>query len=129
MIFLIMEKCDKNLSKCKMTEEEIREMLIQFKPVFNHLNEKNLIHRDIKPENILIKYDKNKNPIYKLSDFSISKYVYVANSQHGALGFMTPQMHDNDDYTNKADVYSLGATIHFLLFGKTPKYKEVFKKN
>jgi len=127
-IFIIMEKCDKNLSKCEMTEEEIREMLIQFKPVFIHLSEKNLIHRDIKPENILIKYDGNKNPIYKLSDFSISKYVNVANSQHGALGFMTPQMHDKEDYTNKADVYSLGATIHFLLFGRTPKYKEVFKK-
>ena len=127
-IFIIMEKCDKNLSKCEMTEEEIREMLIQFKPVFIHLSEKNLIHRDIKPENILIKYDGNRNPIYKLSDFSISKYVNVANSQHGALGFMTPQMHDKEDYTNKADVYSLGATIHFLLFGRTPKYKEVFKK-
>ena len=33
-------KSDKNLSKCKMTEEEIREMLIQFKPVFDHLNKK-----------------------------------------------------------------------------------------
>jgi hypothetical protein len=39
-VFIIMEKCDKNLSKCKMTEEEIREMLIQFKPVFIHLNKK-----------------------------------------------------------------------------------------
>ena len=56
-IYIIMEKCDKNLSKCKMTEEEIREMLIQFKPVFDHLNKKKLIHRDIKPENILIKFD------------------------------------------------------------------------
>ena len=127
--FIIMEKCDKHLSECKMTEEEIKEMLIQFKPVFIHLNEKNLIHRDIKPENILIKYDENKKPIYKLCDFSLSKYVSVANSLCGVQGYMTPQMHDHEKYTNKADVYSLGATIYFLLFGRTPKYKELYNKN
>ena len=128
-IYIIMEKCDKNLSNCKMIEEEIREMLIQFKPVFIHFNEKKLIHRDIKPENILIKFDENKKPIYKLTDFSISKYVDLTHSQCGTLGFMAPQMHDKDDYTNKADVYSLGATIYFLLFGTCPKLKEVYTKN
>ena len=128
-IYIIMEKCDKNLSKCKMTEEEIREMLIQFKPVFDHLNKKKLIHRDIKPENILIKFDENKNPIYKLSDFSISKYVDITNSHCGTPGYMSPQIHDNDDYTNKADIYSFGVTIYFLLFGKHPKLCDILTKN
>ena len=64
-------------------------MLIQFKPVFDHLNKKKIIHRDIKPENILIKFDENKNPIYKLSDFSISKYVDVTNSYCGTPGYVS----------------------------------------
>ena len=126
--YIIMEKCDKNLSKCKMSEEEIKEMLIQFKQVFKHFNEHNLIHRDIKPENILIKYDKDKKPIYKLCDFSLSKYINWGHSQCGVQGFMCPQMLDYEIYTNKADIYSLGATIYYLLYGRPPKIKEVLNK-
>ena len=103
-------------------------MLIQFKQVFKHFNEHNLIHRDIKPENILIKYDKDKKPIYKLCDFSLSKYINWGHSQCGVQGFMCPQMLDYEGYTNKADIYSLGATIYYLLYGRPPKIKEVLNK-
>ena len=128
--FIVMEKCDKSLKDCEMTEEKIREMLIQFIPVFNHLNEKNIIHRDIKPDNILIKYDKNGKPIYKLCDFGISKYAKDKNySCYGCRGYMSPQIDNEEGYTNKADIYSLGATIYYLLFGKKPTSKNIiFKK-
>ena len=127
-IYIVMEKCERNLENYKMTEEDIREMLIQFKPVFTHLKNRKIIHRDIKPGNIFIKYDENKKPIYKIGDFGISKCVDIANSFCGAYGFMSPEIINRTSYSNKTDIYSLGATIYSLLFGEVPKIDEIVNK-
>lgn len=126
-LIIVMEKCDKNLGNSKLKEEEIKELLIQFKPIFIHLNDNNIIHRDIKPDNILIKYNEANKIIYKLSDFSLAKYLRNSSNSlfGGCIGYMSPQIIDKVEYTNKTDIYSLGATIYYLLFGETPSMKNV----
>lgn len=82
-----------------------------------------IIHRDIKPENILI--DEQHNP--KVTDFGV---VMHQDEDHQTLtqeGFMVGSVHFSSpeqveglrDIDGRSDIYSLGATLYYMLTGKT----------
>ena len=82
-----------------------------------------VIHRDIKPHNILL--DK-KTP--RITDFGLAKQV-EADSELTSTGqimgtpsYMPPEqaMGHHDDVGVASDVYSLGATLYFLLTARPP---------
>ena len=84
-----------------------------------------LIHRDIKPENIMI----NSSNYIKLLDFGISKsksaanetYLTMDNTILGTLGYMSPEQFTNSKNVSiQSDMFSLGATLCYLLTGKVP---------
>ncbi len=84
-----------------------------------------LLHRDIKPSNIMID---DKGHI-RLLDFGIAKSMDSTSTtvltlpDHGlgTPGFMSPeQFHNTSALSCTTDIYSLGATIYFLLTGKPP---------
>lgn len=88
-----------------------------------------IIHRDIKPENILLHIDSNGNLIPKISDFGLAKSYNNAGGSSftqarmamGTLFFMAPeQMKDAKSVDEKADIYSLGVSLYYLLTGKYP---------
>jgi len=85
------------------------------------LKEHSIIHRDIKPKNILI----HKGNI-KISDFGVAKIITKHNSDKetttfsGTVQFMSPQILKQDKYTYQTDVWSLGITIFFMIFGRLP---------
>lgn len=82
-----------------------------------------IIHRDIKPENIMI----NQESQIKLLDFGLSKQcdnenntsmITMASSSLGTPGYMSPeQFTDFKNADFRSDIYSLGATLFFLLTG------------
>ena len=41
---------------------------------------------------------------------------------------MSPEIINRTSYSNKTDIYSLGATIYSLLFGEVPKIDEIVNK-
>jgi serine/threonine-protein kinase len=88
-------------------------------------NEFNIIHRDIKPENIMV----DESSHIKLLDFGLSKQcceemdsstnmITLPRASLGTPGYMSPEHFTNfKDMDFRSDIYSLGATLYFLLTG------------
>ncbi len=127
---IIMELCDKNLTKV-FTEreetfnfEEIKELLMQLNNCFRIMNEKRLCHRDLKLDNILVKYDNDNKPIWKIADYGVSKQLASISknfsTKTGTLWFMAPEILNQIPYKEKCDLWSLGILIYVLHFRKYP---------
>lgn len=62
----------------------------------------------------------------KISDFGFSKVVdagmeeQVMESIVGSPMYMAPQILSNENYSSKADIWSLGMIFYEILYGKTP---------
>ena len=88
-----------------------------------HAHEATLIHRDIKPDNILV----TSKGVVKVADFGLAKAVDedVSMTQSGTgLGtplYMAPEQARNaKDVDQRADIYSLGCTLYYLVTGQLP---------
>ena len=138
-IFLILEICDMTLKYYIEKEGAFenfyifQQFLIKLNNALKVINQKNIMHRDIKPDNIFINI-KYKEYIPKLADFGISRYCsekidykvpYIDdNEKHtGSIGtyhFISPEILKQEPYNNKCDLYSLGVTIYYSVFGFLP---------
>lgn len=86
---------------------------------FAHNSSGRIVHRDIKPENVLLGADGNA----KLSDFGLSVAIHgtderVTTSNWHSPFFSPPEQYRNfADVDQRGDIYSLGATLYYLLTG------------
>lgn len=108
------------------TEDRLRPVIYKIGQALKYIHEKNILHLDIKPSNILI--DNNNNP--KLIDFGISKRYDLASDQEtsttlqaASKGYASIEQYDSEAmqvFSPRPDIYSLGATMYFLLTGQVP---------
>lgn len=86
------------------------------------LHAEGILHRDVKPSNILIGRDGS----VKITDFGIARDVYelqrltAPGDLLGTLGFAAPEQLERSEGDARADLYSLGATLHYMLSGVRP---------
>ena len=131
--FIVMEYINgRNLvqlkKECVFDEQTVmliaREVIIGLSDMWH---EHSIIHRDIKPENIML----DENSKVRILDFGLSKQVGVnesttmnitiAQTGLGTPGYMSPeQFSDCKNVDFRTDIFSLGATMFFLLCGQRP---------
>jgi tetratricopeptide (TPR) repeat protein len=103
------------------TEAEVRALAVQVLVVLRDLHARRppIIHRDIKPENLVRDHDGT----VRLVDFGAVRDTYRTlaggTTMVGTYGYMAPeQLHG--EARPESDLYGLGATVLFLLSGRSP---------
>ena len=83
-----------------------------------HAQDPPVIYRDLKPSNIMI----NADGLLKLVDFGIARKIEVddENTRVVSAGYSPPEQYWGAANI-QSDIYSLGATMCFLLTGKDPE--------
>lgn len=90
-----------------------------------HAHAQHLVHRDIKPSNLML----SPQGVVKILDFGVALLNERREQGHltevgaavGTLEYMAPeQAADARLVDGRADVYSLGATLYYLLTGRPP---------
>lgn len=81
----------------------------------DYLASKKLIHRDLKPENILYVRQSNGELCYKLGDFGLANWQNMATSNSGTPLYVAPEIGLGGKQTPKADMWSLYATLAWVL--------------
>ena len=108
--------------------EEIYDILCQLNNTFIVMRKNKIYHGNINLNNILIKENKNKKLIFKLSinydrEFEEPEYGdYI-----GMLRFLAPEIIKGKEDCEKSDLWSLGILIYFLCFMKYPYMGETEK--
>ncbi len=86
-----------------------------------------IVHRDVKPQNIFV----SKDGTYKLGDFGISKKIVGTDSVSTVIGpgrYMAPEVYNGERYGAKADQYSLGMVLYWLLNNYTLPFMPSLKE-
>jgi serine/threonine protein kinase len=85
-----------------------------------HTRQPTIIFRDLKPANIILTPEGH---LY-LIDFGIARLFKPGQSKDtiafGSPGYAAPEQYGKTQSTPRADIYSLGATLHQLLTGNDP---------
>jgi eukaryotic-like serine/threonine-protein kinase len=94
-----------------------------------HAHQNGLVHRDVKPGNLIV----DRQGIVKVLDLGMARYhsdsskngnltaKYDDNNLIGTADFMSPEQTNNSSAVDeRADVYSLGCTLYYLLTGRAP---------
>lgn len=112
-------------SKGPLSESKAVGYIEQISDALSYLHSNNILHLDIKPSNVLI----DKDDCLVLIDFGISKHYDSDGGQTSTTpagiskGYAPIEQYQQGSIANfspATDVYSLGATMFFLLTGKTP---------
>ena len=101
------------------------DIAIQICSGVSHVHDSGIVHRDIKPDNILIAAD----GACRVGDFGIAQNsldlarVTDVDGAIGTVGYMAPEQFESArDVDGRADVYSVGATLWFMLMGSIPNH-------
>jgi serine/threonine protein kinase len=94
-----------------------------------YAHEHGMVHRDIKPSNLMLARHGQK-PVVKVLDFGLAKVTSEGQSDSsltregqmlGTPDFIAPEQIRNAQSADiRADIYSLGCTLYYLLTGRPP---------
>lgn len=101
-------------------EDEVISWAIQICDCLIYIHGKAIVYRDLKPSNVLITEDGS----VKLLDFGIARMYQAGKTQDtiimGTPGFSPPEQYGKSQTDARSDIFSLGATMHFLLSRRDP---------
>jgi serine/threonine protein kinase len=131
--FLVMEYVDGGsfqeiVTRCgPLSVERAVHYIAQVAAGLQHAYKAGLIHRDVKPGNILL----DRAGVVKILDMGLARFSldetddltrrHQGGSVLGTADYLAPeQAMDSHNVDIRADIYSMGFTLYFLLTGTTP---------
>jgi serine/threonine protein kinase/formylglycine-generating enzyme required for sulfatase activity len=94
-----------------------------------HAHERGMVHRDIKPANLILASE-GKKALVKVLDFGLARITSEGQASSrltregqilGTPDYIAPeQIRDAHSADIRADIYSLGCTLYYLLTGRPP---------
>lgn len=106
----------------KLPQYEVLDWAKQLCDILKYLHQQEppIIFRDLKPSNIML----TKDGKIKLIDFGIARHfrpgLNADTTTFGSAGFSPPEQYGENQTDPRSDIYSFGATLHFLLTGIDP---------
>lgn len=101
--------------KYQLTEDNILNLACDIGKGIKAAHDQGIIHRDLKPGNFFI----DKNGVYKLGDFNISKQTEDSRDIAGTRSYFAPEVYfarqSGNAYTCQADIYSFGICLYQLM--------------
>jgi len=134
MLYIILELAeggelfDKIIEKSRLAEAEAKVYFYQLLSAIEYLHGKNICHRDLKPENVLLCSHDDANPVIKVTDLGLSKFVdvhthlktFCGTPQYLAPEVLYSRVRGDGSYDLKCDMWSLGVILYILLCGAPP---------
>ncbi|MBW2987516.1 protein kinase [Candidatus Woesearchaeota archaeon] len=101
--------------------EKVVEWIADAANGFAYAHDKKILHRDIKPENLRL----DKKGVVKITDWGLLKKskqdeslkLTAKGTVMGTIHYMSPEQIRAEKAHNGFDIYSLGATLYYLLTG------------
>lgn len=97
-----------------------RDVLLQLARALEYIHDRGWVHRDITPSNIMLLPDGQ----VKLMDFGVVKEpgaeLTVVGEVVGTVAYIAPEQIRGGQVDARADLYSLGAVLYFMLTGRRP---------
>ena len=95
-----------------------------------HAFERGVVHRDLKPSNLILSTNPDGSPLVRILDFGLARFERQGTDEKpltqmgrilGTVDFIAPeQAQDAHGVDVRADIYSLGCTLYYLLTGQPP---------
>src|SRR5258708_12740329 len=112
----------------RLEAEEALNITLQVARALAAAAKQRLVHRDLKPSNLML-VDQEGESVVKVIDFGLAKGAKDASEDTGTLTmggfvgtrhFASPEQVEEGDLDVRSDIYSLGATLYFMVAGKAP---------
>ena len=116
---------DRLLERRRLTPQEVVRLAIGVGDALGHVHDRDVVHRDIRPSHIVV--DERMMSV-QIIDFESATRGSEATREderfdrwRGALAFASPEVAGRRAHVDhRADLYSLGATLFYLLAGRLP---------
>lgn len=125
-----------------LEEEEASSLFEELAQGLLYLHSAGIVHRDMKPENVMVSSTQDehllqptKNNNIKIIDFGFSVYLQELKEHKtlcGTLNYTAPEIYNGLDYDYRADIFSLGVVLYFMVRGELPFHndtQEILIKN
>jgi serine/threonine protein kinase len=124
------EPLEKIRERCTISLVDILDVACALADALVEIHSHNVIHRDIKPSNVIVPIESQPDfSRARMVDFGLAREVRHANDcnapvafgrQAGTLAYMATEQLAGRGQTALTDVFGLGATLFFMLYGRAP---------